>query len=80
MPNIMTLVQTVLQIHVFCSQVALLHRMLKSEKEIIQSNIYRILLKVNLVIYTLDTTCEPSIMVLAQMVLEIFCSQGSIDL
>ena len=48
--------------------------------EIIQSNIYRILPKDNQVIYTLDTICEPNIMILARVVLEIFCSQGSIGL
>ena len=36
--------------------------------------------KVNQVIYTLDVICEPNIMTLAQAVLEIFCSQGSIGL
>ena len=51
---------------------------LKREK--IQSNIYRILPKVNQVIYTLDTICEPNIMILAQAVLQIFSSQGSIGL
>ena len=34
--------------------------------------------KVNQVMYTLDTICEPNIMILAHMVLEIFCSQSSI--
>ena len=48
----------------------------KSQKrEIIQSNIYRILPKDNQVMHTLDTICKPS-MILAQVVLEIFCSQG----
>ena len=47
------------------------------KREIIQSNIYRILPKVNQVIYTSDTICELNIMILAQMVLEIFCSQSS---
>ena len=46
------------------------------KREIIQSNIYRILPKVNQVIYTLDTFCMPNIMTLAQAVLQIFCSQG----
>ena len=54
--------------------------MTKSEKGDNQSNIERILPKVNQVIYTLDTFCEPNIMTLAQAVLEIFCSQGSIGL
>ena len=45
------------------------------KREIIQSNIYRILPKVNQVIYTLDTIYEPNIVTLAQGVLEIFCSQ-----
>ena len=46
----------------------------------IQSNIYRTLPKVNQVICTLDTICMPKITVLAQAVLEIFCSQVSIGL
>ena len=52
-----------------------------SKSEVIQSNIYRILPKVNQkVIYTMDTTCEPNIIILAQTILEIICSQGSIGL
>ena len=46
------------------------------KREIIQPNIYRILPKVNQVMYTLATICEPNIMILAQAVLELFCSQG----
>ena len=45
------------------------------KREIIQSNIYKILPKVNQVIYTLDTIYEPNIMILAPGVLKIFCSQ-----
>ena len=41
-------------------------------REIIQSNIYRNLPKVNQFIYTVDTICVPNIMTLAQMVLLIF--------
>ena len=48
-------------------------KMPKSEKREIQLNNYRILLKVNQVIYTLDTICEPNIMILAQANLQIFC-------
>ena len=33
--------------------------------------------KVNQIIYTLDTICDPNSMILAQGVLEIFCSQAS---
>ena len=36
---------------------------------------YGIYLKFNQVIYILDTNCEPNIMVLAQAVIQIFCSQ-----
>ena len=46
------------------------------KREIIQSNIYRIVAKVNQVIYTLDTICMPNTMTLAQAVLQIFCSEG----
>ena len=45
------------------------------KREIIHSNVYRILPKVNQVIYTLDTIRMPNIMTLAQAVLQIFCSQ-----
>ena len=52
--------------------------MRKSKKRgITQLNIFGILSKVNQVIYTLDPNCVPNIMSLAQMVLQIFCSQGS---
>ena len=54
--------------------------MRKSEKGTNSVKFYRILPKVSQVIYTLDTICEPNIMNLAQTVLEIFCSQGSIGL
>ena len=47
---------------------------------IIQSNINRNLPKVNQVIYTLETICVPNILILAHMVLQIFCWQGSIGL
>ena len=39
------------------------------EREIIQPNIYRILLKVNQVIYILDILCMPNIMIKAEGVL-----------
>ena len=48
------------------------------EREIIHSNIYRILPEDNQAIYTLDTICMPNIMTLAQAVLQIFCSKGSL--
>ena len=75
MPDITFLSQTVLQI--FSSQGLLYYTKCQSQKrEIIQSNIYRILPHVNQVIYSFGTICEPNIMILAQAVLEIFCSQG----
>ena len=52
----------------------------RRKSEIIQSNSFGNLLKVNQFIYTLDTICEPNIMILAQPILEIFSSQGSIGL
>ena len=55
------------------------HKKCQSWKRvIIQPNIDRILPKVTQVIYTLDTICTQNIMILAQAVLRIFCSQGSI--
>ena len=62
-PDIMILAQAVLQI--FCSQGCFTIQKASQKREIIQSNIYRILPKINQVIYTLDTICEPNIMVLA---------------
>ena len=47
---------------------------------IIWSNIYRNLPKVNQVTCTVDTICVPNIMILAQMLLQLFCWQGSIGL
>ena len=49
-------------------------------REIIQPNIYRNLSKVNQIIYTLDTICEPTITIIAQVALQIFCWHGSIGL
>ena len=48
------------------------------KREVIQSLIYKILPKINQVVYTLDTIYDSNIMTLAQAVLEIFCSQASI--
>ena len=72
MPDMMVLAQAVLQI--FCSQGCFtIYNMRK--REIIQPNIYRILPKVNQVSYTLDTIYMLNIMIQAQAVLKIFCSQ-----
>ena len=46
------------------------------KREIIQPNIFRILPKVDQVIYILDTICMPNSMILAHWVLLIFCSRG----
>ena len=43
------------------------------KREIIQSNIYGILSKLNQVIYTLETICMPKIMIIAQAVVLVFC-------
>ena len=74
----MTLAQAVLGI--FCSQASIGFRLVKRKREIIQSWILGILLKVSQYIYTFDTNCDPNIKTLAQAVLEIFCSQASIGL
>ena len=68
------LAQAVLQ--VFCWQDCFTTRNASLKREIIQSNIYTILPKVNQVIYTLDTMCMPNFMILSQAVLQIFCWQG----
>ena len=77
-PNIMILAQGVLEI--FCWQGSIGLQCVSRKREIIKPNIDRILPKVNQVIYTLDSICEPNIMILAQAVLQIFCWQGSIGL
>ena len=46
------------------------------KRQTIKSLIYRILPKVNQVIYILDTICVPNIMTKTQAVLEIFCSKA----
>ena len=62
--NIMTLAQAVLDIIRSQASVGLLQ--VKRKREIIQSWIYGILLiKVNQVIYDLDTICDPNTMTLA---------------
>ena len=68
--NIMNLAQAVLEI--FCSQASTGLLWVKRKREIIQSWILEILPKVDQVIYTLDTVCDPNIKTLAQAVLEIF--------
>ena len=50
------------------------------KREIIQPNIYRILSKVNQVIYTMATVYLPNIMILAQAVIQTFCLRGSLGL
>ena len=77
-PNIMILTQAVLQI--FCWQSSIGLQCIKRKREIIQPNIYRILPKVNQVIYTMATVYIPNIMILTQAVLQIFCWQSSIGL
>ena len=77
-PNIMILAHAVLQ--VFCWQGSIGLQCISRKRELIQPNIYRILSKVNQIIYTLDKICVPNIMVLAQAVLWIFCWHGSIGL
>ena len=72
--NIMILAQAFLQI--FCWQGLLWVKCLSLKREIIQSNIHRILRKVNQVIYTLDTICVSNIIILAQAVLQILCWHG----
>ena len=48
----------------------------RRKREIIQSNIYRIVSNFNQVIYTLYKMCMPNFMILSQAVLQIFCWQG----
>ena len=76
-PDTMILAQVVLQI--FCWQIALLYKMPVGKGD--QSVKYiQNFAKIKQVIYTLNTICEPNIMVLAWAVLKIFCWHGSINL
>ena len=78
MPDFVILAQVVLQI--FCSQGCFYNAKRQSQKkEVIHSNIHRILPKVNQVIYSLDTIHEPNSIILAQAVRQIFCSQGPLQ-
>ena len=67
MPDIMVLAQAVLKI--FMSQDRLTIQNAEVDKGHKSVEYYRILPKVNQVIYTLDTICMPNIMILAQTVL-----------
>ena len=70
----MTQAKAVLEI--FCSQASIGLQLECREVKIIQLHIKQMILKVNQVIYTLDTICELNIMTLAQAVLEILYSEG----
>ena len=70
----MILAQAVLQI--FYPQGPLWVKCPSPKRGIIQSNFDRILCKVNQVIYVMYPNCVLDIMILAQVVLQVFCSQG----
>ena len=75
----MTLAQAAFEI--FCQQTYIMaYNDKKLKRELIHSWILRSLPKVNKVIYTLDTICDPNIMDLVQAVLEIFYSHASMGL
>ena len=71
MSNIMILAQAVLQI--LCVQGPLWVKCLSLKRGIIQSNVYRILRKVNKVIYIMYLNCMIDAIILAQAVLQIVC-------
>ena len=73
MPNTMVLDQAVLEI--LYSQGPLWVKCLSLKRGIIQSNIYRIIRKVNRIIFIMYPNCMPDIMILAQGFLQILCSQ-----
>ena len=74
LPDIMILAQAVLQI--FCLQGPLWFKCISLKRFIIQSNFDRIVRKVNQMIYIMYPNCKAYIKILAQAVLQIFCSQG----
>ena len=74
MPYIMILAQAVIQI--LWSQDSVWVKCLSLKRDILQSNIHRILQKLNQVIYIMYPNCMPDIMTLAQAVLQIFMSYG----
>ena len=61
---------------ILCTRLLYYTKRQSRKRDIIQSNIYRILSNVNQIIYTLDTICMPNIMTLAQAVIQILCWQG----
>ena len=67
MPNIFNLAQAVMQ--VLWSQGPLWVKCLNLKRDIIQSNIHRILQNINQFIHTMYQNCIPDIMILAQAVL-----------
>ena len=73
MRNIIILAQGVLQL--FCSQDCFFIQNASQKREIVQPTIYRILPKFNQVIWLLYTICMHNIIILAQGVLQLFCSQ-----
>ena len=72
MPDSVRLAQVVLQI-ILLTRLLYYTKCQSRKRVIIQSNIYRILAKLNQVIYALDTICMPKIMIIAQAVLQVFC-------
>ena len=71
-PNMMTLAQAVLQM--CCSQSPLWVKCLSLKRGIIKLNFDRIVWKVNQVIYIMYPNCMAYIKILAQALLQIFCS------
>ena len=74
-PDIRKLAQAVLQI--FCWQCSIWLQCISWKRAMIQSNIYRNLLNVNQVTFTLDTICVSNIMILSQAVHQIYSWKGS---
>ena len=72
MPDVLILAEAVLQI--FCWQSCFTIKCQSRKREIIQPNIYRLLPKVNQVIYTMATVYMPNIMILAQAVIQIWAA------
>ena len=67
--------QAVLQI--FCSHCPLSVKCLSLKREIIQSNVYKLLPKINQIIYTLGTNSMPNIMIIAQGVIQVLYGQNA---
>ena len=78
MPNVMILLLIEAVLQIYCWQVSIGLQCVSRKRELIQSNIQRILRKVNQVIYILNTICVSNTMITAKAVLQNHYWQGTL--